>query len=788
MSRISQTVKNLVAGISQQPALLRLPEQLETQVNGFSTEASGLQKRPPTCYIADLGVPFANPEPLVHIANRDEDERYMMIFDGTGVSIYDLQGHKKTVKYEGNAQQYLTVSKPRTQLRLVTIADYTFIVNRNFKVTMGDKKVSSTWDDHACLINVKSGQYGRTYTIFINGENVASFTTPNGDNAEDAKKIDTNFIRDRLAEKAREKGWQTQLVNSAFYMRKEDIHINSCSCDDGFNGNALFAIFHSVQKFTNLPVTAVQGYTVKVIGNSGSDADDYYVSYDATDNVWKECARPGILAGFNNSTMPHTLVRNADGSFTLKEVSWDERKSGDDDSNPHPSFVNNNINDIFLFRNRLGVLSGENVILSRSASFFDFWGASAVEVQDTDPIDLAVSDNQVSILYHAVPFSTGLVLFSQNSQFILSVDGVLSPQNASVPHTTSFACDVAVAPKTVGRRIYFIVKRALYSSVREYYTMDDTRGTKDAQDITSHVPSLLKNGIYDIYSCGNENIVLLPSVGDTSKLYVYKFLFADDERLQSSWSYWEFDKAAVLGGGFIGSELYLLLNRDNRLFMEKVIFTYNTKDYEDEPYRVFLDRKAITAPIPAANYDDINHQTILHLGASYNHAVPDGTYYGVVTPDKHYFEFSAEDVKADKCYLHGNYVGQKVTIGQVYTFRIDFSTIYVKRKTDAGVVADDEGRLQLTNAKINFEETGVFEVKVSHKDNRADNKYYHTGRVLGQAANKLGIIPLETGAMLFPIMSVNSNCIISISSRAPTPVSLMEWTWSGNYQKRTHSI
>lgn len=90
-----------------------------------------------------------------------------MIFDGTGVSIYDLQGHKKTVKYEGNAQQYLMVSKPRTQLRLVTIADYTFIVNRNFKVTMGDKKVSSTWDDHACLINVKSGQYGRTYTILL---------------------------------------------------------------------------------------------------------------------------------------------------------------------------------------------------------------------------------------------------------------------------------------------------------------------------------------------------------------------------------------------------------------------------------------------------------------------------------------------------------------------------------------------------------------------------------------------------------------------------------------------
>ena len=37
-TRISQTIKNLISGISQQPDLLRLPEQLDQQVNGFSTE------------------------------------------------------------------------------------------------------------------------------------------------------------------------------------------------------------------------------------------------------------------------------------------------------------------------------------------------------------------------------------------------------------------------------------------------------------------------------------------------------------------------------------------------------------------------------------------------------------------------------------------------------------------------------------------------------------------------------------------------------------------------------
>lgn len=43
----SQSIKNFVQGVSQQPPLLRFPEQLEEQINGFSTEVSGLQK----CYV-----------------------------------------------------------------------------------------------------------------------------------------------------------------------------------------------------------------------------------------------------------------------------------------------------------------------------------------------------------------------------------------------------------------------------------------------------------------------------------------------------------------------------------------------------------------------------------------------------------------------------------------------------------------------------------------------------------------------------------------------------------------
>ena len=788
MSRVSQTIKNMISGISQQPDLLRLPEQLAHQVNGFSTESSGLQKRPPTLYVGDLGAAPTNPNCLVHIVNRDETEKYVMLFDGTSVRVWDEDGKSYNVKYEGDGQAYITVSNPRKALRLVTIADYTFIVNREKVVKMGTAKVPYTWDDHSCIVNVKSGQYGRTYKILINDTEIASYTTPNGDNATDTQKIDTNFIRDQLGDSASSKGWTVEKYNSCLYLTKADVTIKNVKCVDGFNGQGMFGIFHTAQKFTNLPTEAKDGYTVKVLGDNGSGSDDYYVTYKASENVWKECAEPGILAGYDKATMPHIMTRNADGSFTVKQAQWDDRDTGDEDSNSNPSFVDGKINDVFFFRNRLGFLSGENIILSRSASFFNFWMGSAVEVQDTDPIDLAVSNNEVDTLYHAVPFAQDLVLFSSNSQFILSADGVLTPQNAAAPLATQFTSAKEVKPVGAGRRMYFIVKRAEFSSMYEYYTRNDTQGTKDAQDVSSHIPSFIPNGVYALCPSNNEHILLTLSSGNTSRIYVYKYLFSEEARMQSSWSYWEFKGATIYGGGFFDSTFYMLVSRAGELFMEKMIFTYNTKDYNDEPYRVFLDRKAVSAPIAESNYDDINDKTHLHIGQAYGNHLSTGAKYGVVTSDGHYYEFSYNDVKNDNVYINRDLRGQKVTFGELFTFYVQLSQIMIKQRTEAGVVAEEEGRLQLSRMKINFSKSGYFEVQVKHNDTRSSHCYYHTARVLGATNNKMNVIPMETGSMTIPIMGKNDNVQISIKTQAPTAMSLMGYTWEGNYIKRTRTI
>ena len=121
MALVQQTIKNLIAGISQQPPKLRHAEQLEEQINGYSTEAGGLQKRPPTQHIKKL--PTLPLKTKIHIINRDDNERYIIAFTGTGIRIFDLNGNEKTVNMANTSTQYVTCEKPNEQLKAITVAD-----------------------------------------------------------------------------------------------------------------------------------------------------------------------------------------------------------------------------------------------------------------------------------------------------------------------------------------------------------------------------------------------------------------------------------------------------------------------------------------------------------------------------------------------------------------------------------------------------------------------------------------------------------------------------------------
>ena len=909
MTLINQDIKNLVSGISQQPPILRYPEQLEEQVNGFSTEASGLQKRPPSLHVAAISkaVNLEN-KPLIHFINRDSEEKYMVIFTGTDIEVYDLEGNKKTVNFAEGSKDYIVTEKPRYSLKPLTIADYTFVSNINQVVEMENPPTNDLWDYQGLLVNIKSGQYGRTYRIDINGVTEASFETPDGSDKSHSAQIATDYIVGQLADQLESKGYTVIKGSSWLYLNKTETkdeegnpvqlgpsttpaqqadrfralgtpfifrlpfgnrvtvypevikeptgtlivkgvtdtgdnpppvdgsnyhflsssalikEIERCETDrwlvteqtikeavtnnslcyytkqytlvpqyttekptnaitrtlikssavyDGFNNQAAFGIFRSTQKFTNLPVSAPNDFTVKVAGEEGSSTDDYYVRYDEEQQVWVETVRPGLANSFKNSTLPHVLVREADGTFSFREAEWTEREIGDEDSNPVPSFIDQTINDVFYHRNRLGFLSGENVILTQSGDFFNFWMSSAIEVQDTDAIDLAVSDNSISVLYHAVPFDAELILFSDNAQFTLEATNVLSPKDAYLtPPLTHFGNSLKAKPVNAGRSIYFVAERSQYTTVREYFTAADNTDSKDAQDITSHCPNYIPNGVYKLIPSTIENILLFLTEGDENSIYVYKYLFIDGQRQQAAWSRWDFG-AKIYGGVFMDSYLYIVVERNGWLCLEKISFTFNTKDFQEEFYRVLLDRKVLI-DVTSASYRSVDDETKIDISTVYGDTYDPAATYSVVMDDGTYLQAENGVVT-----VPGDYQGTKAVVGINYLFKIVMSTIMVKTNDNGSTIALNEGRLQLRQMWFNYADSGYFKVKVN------DYEYINTQRILGTPSATLGEMPFATGTFKFPVQAENTKSVISLESDSPLPLSLVGAGWIGNYVRRS---
>jgi hypothetical protein len=349
----------------------------------------------------------------------------------------------------------------------------------------------------------------------------------------------------------------------------------------------------SKQKFSDLPAV-VAGDVYHISGDNTNSFDDYYVKGDAS-GVWAESTKIGIQYQLDATTMPHKLVRNADGTWTFQKITWADRLVGDDLSNPKPHFVGKTISDLFLHRNRLGVCSDEGVVASRSGDYYNFWARTVTAVLDDDPIDFNVAHTKVSLIRHALPFSGALLLFSDKTQFQMSAGSVLTPKNVVVDPTTEFEASRDCKPVGVGQDAFFAVERGNYTSFREYF-VDKQSVTNDADDITAHVPKYVPKGVFKIAASTSEDALVALSTQERNALWVYKYYWKDTQnKLQSAWAKFTFDSGdTILGCEFVGSKLYLVTQRADGMHIEWMNFLPAEADLtltDGNTITVLLDRK-----------------------------------------------------------------------------------------------------------------------------------------------------------------------------------------------------
>lgn len=797
MPLISQPIKNLKGGISQQPDILRYPNQGQTQINGWSSEAQGLQKRPPTVFVKRLGAKGSYGQvPLIHLVNRDAVEQYYMIFTGTGVAIVDLKGQAYTVRdYDG----YANTTKPRESIRLLTVADYTFVVNREKTVSMGSTLTHVGYPSltSRALVACRGGQYGRTLRVEVDGVELAKYALPSGvgtaaEVGPMTAQVDAQAIVKVLVGQVNEKTATTGITAtegpSHMLLTKATGSIVKLVTEDGYADQLINGFVYQVQTLAKLPSTAPDGYLAEITGEANRTGDNYWVAYSTSAKTWRETVKPGIIYGLDNATMPRALVRAADGQFDWKVLDWVGRKAGDDDTNPMISLVDQQINDVFFFRNRLGFLAGENVMMSRTARYFQLFPPSVASVSEDDPIDVAVSHNRISILKYAVPFSEQLLLWSDQAQFTLTSAGVLSAKTAQLDLTTEFDVQDSARPYGIGRGVYFSAPRASFTSIKRYYAVQDVSNVKSAEDISSHVPSYIANRVYSISGSGTENFVTVLSDGATERVYVYKFLYMDETLAQQSWSHWEFGAdSKVLASASIGSYTYFIMDRDEGVTLERMEFTQYTIDFPEEPYRTYVDGKVVAT---ISVYDEDRNESYIPLAALYGGVPGKNTNYWTVDENGSAVLHKPDPVTGwavqGNLVFQGDQRGMKYTVGRQFKFVYEFSKFLIKQSAEDGsTVTEDIGRLQLRKSWVNYERSGAFTITVFNGSTLYS--YDMSGGRLGSEV-VLGQLSLGTGQYRFPVTGNASRQVVQMVSDNPQPLNVIGCGFDGNYVRRTSGI
>lgn len=795
MSLVSTTIPNLVNGVSQQPYSLRLASQCEAQVNAHSSVVEGLRKRPPTRFKARIrNAPVAEGSVFTHIINRDQTERYIVVIQNGYLQVFDTYGNEKAVSAP-NGWGYLSCAEPGTSFSVVTVADYTFIVNKTVTVRKSGDVLPTRAPEGMCWI--KQGNYSTYYKLFVDNNLVAEYQTPDGSVAEHKDKIRTEYIAQQLVSQfhANTDFSSCQIGSTIHFLRKNGGNF-ICRSEDSFGDQAMAVIKDSVQRFSDLPKRGIPGFKVQVRGDQTSSFDDYWVEYkdDGSYNgVWQETYKGGELYNLELTTMPHILIRNADGTFTFKAQAWEGRQVGDTDSAPFPSFVDHKISDVFFHRNRLGFISDENVVFSRAGEFFNFFRETITAVLDSDPIDVAVSHTKISLLRHAIPFNETLLLFSDQTQFQLSQGDILTPKTIAINQTTEFESSLLAKPVGAGKNVYFCVNKGKFTGIREYYVDGDTK-TNDAADITSHVPKYIPGNVTKLAASSNEDMLVALSRNERGALYVYKYYWSGNEKLQSSWSKWQFPTGvSVLNVDFIESDLYLILQDSWGVYLEVMSLEPGRTD-TGLPYTIHLDRRIdSTGPLRGFAYfpdSDVTHVVMLYAVDPKQIqfvALPGGAgkwKEGQVMLPKEVFYDAGPD---QWVFIFSGNIGRNWVAGYKYTFRYRFSTLILKEDAvGGGQMSINEGRMQVRNCSVVYNNTGYFRSEVTPF--RRQTYQYVFSRIIGSGNNILGQVSLEQGRFKFPVMDKNDQVTIELVNDTYLPCHFLSAEWEGDYTIRSKRL
>ena len=545
----------------------------------------------------------------------------------------------------------------------------------------------------------------------------------------------------------------------------------------------------SVNDVTKLPNQCRHGYVVKISNSRMSDEDDYYVRFEGENDKdgsgsWVECAKPGIVLGFDAATMPIIIQRTATTTFTVSQFTYQDRTVGDDQTNPLPSFVGSRINKVLFFRNRLAFLSGENVVLCRpgTVGLPDFFIETALTVSAADPIDISASSTFPSEIFDGIELNTGLVVFSTNQQFLLSSDDtVLNPDTAKLRSISTFNYNKDIPPISLGTTVGYIDNSNKFSRFNEMANVA-REGEPNIVEVSKVVPTLLPKDI-DLLTNSRENSMVLYGKTGTNVVFGYRYFQVTEKRTQAAWFKWTFKNNLIYH--FIIDDEYFFLDSDYYLQSVKLV-------QDDTDPSITLDGTDFQLNID-------NHTTV--SGGSFNATTNLTTFSGVswlssVTNPFTNLVVVDTDANATRVgrygkptttgstsfTLPGDWSGVTLKIGYIYEYSVKFPRIYPTRQQGEQVRADVNSSLVVHRVKFHFGRIGLYETTLE-RVGKSDYTEVYESAILDEY--DVSDAPyLDEYIKTVPVYERNMNVDITLKSSHPAPATLRAMSWEGDYSPR----
>ena len=546
------------------------------------------------------------------------------------------------------------------------------------------------------------------------------------------------------------------------------------STTDSLSNTGMSVAYEQVDSITNLPKENKNGFKIKVRGAAEINEDDYYVEFETSsgrtygDGTYNETVGFGISEGVKNSTMPHILKLTNLNTFNLEAATYTTRIAGDDGTNPQPSFVNSEINNIFFFKNRLGFLSDDKVIMSEAGEPFNFFRTTVTTLLDSDPIDVQVSSQKVTNLQSATGFQENLILFSENSQFVLKGGDLLTPKTISVTPVTNFDASTLVNPIPLGAYMYFPFESSEFSGVREY-TVNATTDVYDSTEISEHIPTYIPDNVTMFVGSSTEDALALVSGDEPGSIFIYRYFFNGQKKLLSSWFKFTLD-GEIRGMYFSKSDLFIVLTRNSETHLLSMPFDAGITD-NGSNYNTYLDMRKYCTVAAGASTIDLSY-----------YYTPTDNEIKVYTTDGALIP--STNSGATITLLNGALSSTEATnvwVGIPYTMKYTFSKQLFKQASGQTKTPSAGGSMMLKNCAIFYNKTAHFDVKVTslHRDT-----YINTFSTDIIDSTNIELI-LDDGFLRVPVFSNSEDTTISIENDSALPSNFQSAEFEVNAHQRS---